>query len=459
MILTLILILAFVFRLVALGQSFWLDEGTSYQFASLNLTELFSVIKSDFHPPLYYLLVKLWLPFAGHSEWLIRLPGVIFGVAQVYALYLLVKLVTNNRQTSLIAALLLAINPLHIYYSQELRMYSMAVLFTILSWYFLLNKKPIFYFLSTILGLYTFYGLFFVLLSQWVYVLIKKENIKSFLVVNLNLGIAFLPWVPTLLQQLSGGGYLTQVLPNWSTLSGVFSLKALALIPTKFIMGRISVSPTNFYMIISGLLIAYSGLLILIGIKKDTLHLSLWLIIPIIVSAIISINTPILGYWRLLTILPAFIALLAIGINHLPNWATYSNLAVLVSISIMANIIFWITPSFQREDWRGLSNKILSDKNSQIIINFPSKFAPMHYYMPDTITYFSQQSLGKMRTDIDNSVGAKIKPKSTVYLLDYLSDLTDPQRTTLKWLKQIGLKEINTHTFTNLGTVYEFKAP
>ena len=64
----LILIIAFLFRLIGLNQSLWLDEAVTAkvvrQFSYLDIVRQFS--PSDFHPPLYYLFIKFWTNIFGY---------------------------------------------------------------------------------------------------------------------------------------------------------------------------------------------------------------------------------------------------------------------------------------------------------------------------------------------------------------------------------------------------------
>ena len=130
-----IVLLALILRLISLNQSLWLDEATSALVArdySWNLI-FGQFLPGDFHPPLYYMLLKIWGLFFGTSEIALRSLSVVAGVATVYLVYKIVNATT--------AALLLATSGLHIYFSQEVRMYQLASFFVALAVYFFVKSK------------------------------------------------------------------------------------------------------------------------------------------------------------------------------------------------------------------------------------------------------------------------------------------------------------------------------
>ena len=208
----LILVLATALRFYHIDyQSVWLDEICSILEANPDIkwSDLEATIMlSDPHPPLYFALLKILFQLFGYTTLVSRVFSAIVGVAGVYALYLLGKEI-NNKNTGLLAAFLLAINSFHIYYSQEVRMYALLVLLTVLSYYRLVvylkentYKNAILYGLFTGLMLLTqFFGLF-VLVSQVIillFVFIKKEKthkllfFKQLLASGLVIIISFLP--------------------------------------------------------------------------------------------------------------------------------------------------------------------------------------------------------------------------------------------------------------------------
>ncbi len=127
-------------------QSIWLDEIHTMieSNPALTLREFYDVINfREGMGHLYFFLVRMLHAIFGYSTLTARLFSVFTGIATVYTIYLLGKVVYNKR-VGLIAALLLTVNLYHITYSQEARPYALLVFFCILSFYrlALLLKNP-----------------------------------------------------------------------------------------------------------------------------------------------------------------------------------------------------------------------------------------------------------------------------------------------------------------------------
>ena len=454
----LILLVGLILRLVLSNQSFWLDEGASLMAAKVPLTQFFEYLKSDFHPPLYYLYLKLWLPLAGSSEWIIRLPDILLGTASIFLVFLLGKIIFGKgSKIPLLMSLFLALNPFHVYYTQELRMYNLSAFFVLLSWLALLKNKYIFVSVANFLSLFTFYGAGFNFVSQGLYLLFtKKKDLGKFALSFVPIVVGFIFWWPVFSVQLSNGSFLQEALPGWSLLSGSATIKSLLLIPIKFIIGRVNLDPQSLYFAVGGLLLVMFSLIILFSLKNK-LSKPLWFffLVPIILATIISFKTPVLGYWRYLFILPAFTSLLAIGAMQLPKKLRTLTISFVCLVFVFSNLYFWLTPRFQREDWRGLA-KFIDGKNSLVILPFSGVFAPLNFYETDAVYLPSQVNLGKNESDLSQKLLLETENFQNIYVLDYLADLTDPDRKILNTVRELKQKEKAVYNFNNLGQVYEF---
>ncbi|RME44617.1 MAG: hypothetical protein D6791_12770, partial [Chloroflexi bacterium] len=115
------------------AQSLWWDEGFSLNLAGQNF---WAIVRGDFHPPLYHLLLAGWIRLAGTSEFAARYFSVACGTLLIPVAYRLGRRLFDAT-TGQLAALLVASSPVLLWYSQETRMYILvALIYLTLIWLF-----------------------------------------------------------------------------------------------------------------------------------------------------------------------------------------------------------------------------------------------------------------------------------------------------------------------------------
>src|SRR5438876_1505816 len=119
-------------RTRALGSPFWGDEGLSAGIASHPLSAIPGVLREDGSPPLYYLLLHIWMAVFGTSEAAIRTLSLAFALAAVPAGLWLGRALFGAR-AGWACATLCALSPLLSAYAQEARMYSLLALLSLLA--------------------------------------------------------------------------------------------------------------------------------------------------------------------------------------------------------------------------------------------------------------------------------------------------------------------------------------
>ena len=122
------------FRLDA--QSLWLDEGL--QFFAANAESLLETVeraKAWANPPLSYIITHLFL-LPRSSDFFFRLPSTLFSIGSLPLLFLLAKSLIS-KQAAIFAVLIMAVSPLHVWFSQDGRMYSQLIFFCLLSTIFI----------------------------------------------------------------------------------------------------------------------------------------------------------------------------------------------------------------------------------------------------------------------------------------------------------------------------------
>ncbi|MBW4021663.1 MAG: hypothetical protein HIU92_00770 [Proteobacteria bacterium] len=104
---------------------FWLDEVTTVQRASLPFWGMVQNALAAHHLPSYFAITALFAHY-GLTEAILRLPAAVFGAAACGVVYLIGQRLGGWR-AGLVAALLLALSPLHVQYGQEARSYTFVV--------------------------------------------------------------------------------------------------------------------------------------------------------------------------------------------------------------------------------------------------------------------------------------------------------------------------------------------
>ena len=226
LILGLIMLLGLGLRLVQLDfQPLWWDEGYTVWFTAQPLAEMLARTAADIHPPLYYALLHGWTRLFGMQPISLRLFSVLLSLPAIPLAYVLGRDM-RDRATGYLAALLVAVNPLAIYYGQEVRMYGLAATLSLAAlwtgWRFSEvspkgAKTPrredwrwgIAYGLSVLAGLYTLYVFILLPIAQYLWVLlVRRARWKAFLVSLVGGGLLYLPWA------LYAGPKLLSYVPN-----------------------------------------------------------------------------------------------------------------------------------------------------------------------------------------------------------------------------------------------------
>ena len=109
------------------SKGLWLDEAYSVVTARLPLMEMLEKLSSDATPPLYYVILAPWIQLFGAGEAAARALSIVFSIGGIALMGLLSFRYFSLRIASVVT-LMLAFIPMHIYYAQEARMYSLLAL-------------------------------------------------------------------------------------------------------------------------------------------------------------------------------------------------------------------------------------------------------------------------------------------------------------------------------------------
>jgi len=193
----------------------WLDEALTVNIAGRPLHELPSYLRRDGAPPLFYVLLHVWMGVFGHSDVAVRALAGLFGVVTVPLAWLAGRRL-GGTSAAWAAMLLVATSPFAVRYATETRMYSLVALLTVLGFLALDRalRAPRAGNLVAVgavaaLLLYSHYWSIYLLGTTVLWLAYQawrgrpewRRGARAALVATVLGCLAFLPWLPTFLFQ------------------------------------------------------------------------------------------------------------------------------------------------------------------------------------------------------------------------------------------------------------------
>jgi hypothetical protein len=221
-----LLAISLAFKARGLGSAYWIDEGLSVGIGSHPFFDIPGLLVKDGSPPLYYMLLHVWMSWFGTSEFATQSLSAVIGLLCVPAAFWAGD-VMMGRRVAWAAATLAAVNPFLTLHSYEARMYALLVLLGILaSTAFVLafvqrraRWRPVFGVLLALM-LYThnwsiFFGAACVVALAWLWrcapVAERRPLLRDGLIGFGVAALLYAPWLPTLASQAKHTG------APWST--------------------------------------------------------------------------------------------------------------------------------------------------------------------------------------------------------------------------------------------------
>ncbi len=422
-IMILIIIFACVNISLIFNDSVWQDEAYTMDMIRGNIDEIISSTAEDVHPPLYYIIVKIFTMIFGYSVPIVKIVSIIPVILIMIFVALKSKKIFKEKyfKISILFILLIGFFPVAFIQNIELRMYTWAMFFVTCSGiyaYELYNKPKsrknlILFVLTSICAAYTHYYAAltecFIYLFLIVNLIRKYKAWKEVLVI---IGITFalyLPWIPIFIKQF------LIVKDHWWL--QVFDANTILSIIQYLFDGKF----TNIFLITC--IATIVGMIMHIRVnRKDN---EIWFAILCITSFILMVTT---GCLVSIILRPVFVhrymyvgvGLLFLGISIGIAKIEYGKLLLSIFVSvIILNFPFSYNNAYIREykngteDFKEFSKNIEIQEN--IVTDLKDVYYTLPYYLPnynlkctiidkDTKGYvFTQKTLEKVEEIIDNS--------------------------------------------------------
>ena len=441
--LVLILLLAFALRFYRLGfQSLWLDEATSAFFASLSFHDILkATFSSEPNPPLYFCLLRFWTLLLGNSEVALRSLSALAGVAYIPFIYLLGRQILSRR-IALLAAFISAISPFLIWFSQEARAFSLVALLSLVNTYFFIkacHQGKILWWIgfsaSLLLSLYLhFYAallvpfeLVFFLVSRW---RLGRQRLL-YLAATIVPVLLFLPWLVSIYGAATG--------ETWRSYSPPRELIQSTL--HAFVSGEILGQKDTLIWIIVFVILAGVGVIPARKGRSLTIEhgeavgfMGLYLLLPIGLSFLLSLHTPIFMPRYTVILVAPFYLLVAKGLDRL--WRL-SFVLPMIGCGIVLFIFGWsLSVAYSciiKEDYRSAAQYLkvyAADSDATVFVAGSTRLG-FDYYDVSGLTPFG---LIEDESQIEAELLNQVNTHDRIWLVLSHEQFADPRNILLPWL-------------------------
>jgi mannosyltransferase len=348
------------------------------------------VKSSESNPPLYYVLAWSWAKAFGTSEFGLRSLSALFGLATVPIAYC-IGAELSSRRTGLIAAALVAVNPMLIWYSQEARSYALLVFFCAVSLLFFARalrtrsgRDLWLWALASALALCSHYFAFFAVAVEAVWLLVAMRSSWRRLLPPLTfVGLTGLALVPLILAQINPThvGWIEE-----SPLSSRFFQTGVS-----FLIGEtghvIAEPPREHYALVPAILIAAAWLIAAVRGTERELRGTLLVIVVGIGVLLLALLAALVGkdYVVERNLLPALLPLgIAAAIGFGAERAR--RLGTLLAGGLC---VYWVgfgihvtqTPNLQRPDFRAIVEELGPPHRPRAIVSWKLAAVPVRFYL------------------------------------------------------------------------------
>ncbi len=392
-------------RFSTLGeQSFWTDEATTYAIVAHGLGHVISAVpKTESTPPLYYVVLWLWSRAFGLSEAGLRSLSALWGVLTIAVVGLVGRRLANER-VGLAAAVLTAVNPIMVWYSQEARAYAMVIFLSALSLLLLLwalerpeSRRLAAWGVCGAAAISTHYFAVFVIVPEVVWIvgalwsrgLLTPGRGCACLLPLAVVGVALLPLA---IHQADGRAAFI------AADEGSLPRRVVRLVKQD-ILGLNEPAKAAFSAIGGLLVVLAGGLLLRRATRSEQRHVLLPLAVGIggislgLLAAVAGADY--IDTRNLLPTWPALALVIAggLGAGAAGRLGTLG-LSALAALSLACLLAVVLTPLYQRANWRGVAHTLGPPHGERAIIGDPLAYTSLSASLSPYVARLSQVQTG-----------------------------------------------------------------
>jgi mannosyltransferase len=382
-------------RVATLGtQSLWFDEAVTARLMRMDVHALLAAIPhSESSPPLYYVLAWLSSRLLGIGEVALRALPALLGTATIPAVWALGRRLGGDR-AGLAAAVLVAVNPMLVWFSQEARAYALLALLGALSallWLRALELPRAGRLLGwgavAALALATHYFAVFLVGPQALWLALRARTPRARVTALALPVVAAAALAPLALEQRSND--------SAAFITRTALATRLTQIPKQFLVGYDA--PLETLLAIASALALLVGAAGLVGLlagragvspqaRADALRLAAITVAALAAPALLALAGEDHVVTRnVLAALPLAAALAGAGLAAaaaVAPWPAAAATAAICLLWLVAVLGVAVDPALQRDDWRGAARALGTTGDERIVVTAPGALVPLRYYLP-----------------------------------------------------------------------------
>jgi hypothetical protein len=399
-------------RYVHLGrQSLWVDEMLTIMNSHIGTPMAASDVFRNLQGPMVSLMMHLWGAI-GSGEAFLRLPFALAGGFTVVAVFYLARRLVGT-WASLHTTFFVAISPMLLWYSQEVRGYAFVVLFGVLMTYFLVRwmarpstRDLVLYGLFLFAALVSNLSAAFIAFAHFLYLLLtpsRRRLLGKWIVAIFVVLLVFSPWVREIMVRVHPEKVVTG--DTGTPLRGGAELSAM-VVPYSFFAYSVgySLGPSlrdlktrraeaireNIHWIaLAAAVFAIPGIVGIRSLLRTKpnllLLLVLWLAVPFLaIIALVIGNVKVFTPRYALVAFPAYALIIGQGLSVISRtrfWVLTVILAGLLSIS-MYN--YFTSPVYGKDDARSAARFIAEDLREKDVVAGVYTAEPLMHYLKGT---------------------------------------------------------------------------
>jgi mannosyltransferase len=384
------------------SQSLWYDEYVTTLDLRNRLAEMLisALPHTEGSPPLYFLLQWFWVPIVGRGDAAVRSLSAIAGIATVPMTYLVARELQQSRRIARIAAFLVAVNPLLVWYSQEARPYSLLALTGTISVYFWARARRLdrrsdylWWGLAAAAALCTHYFAIFLIVPELAWLLyLRRGRVKDVLWGSIPLAVVVVPLGLLALAQRGGN-------QAWI---GDFPIELrFAEMGRSYLLGP--AEPWGLWYLIGVVIVVIAAVTVILRGEPGERNAAATLAVLGLSGYVLALFATLVGADYILgrNLIASFVTLLlvvAIGLGaRRAGWLGIVATVVLCVGSTAVVLEVAGNSNLQKPDWRAIAGILDHGGTQRAVVVDAYLGAPLERYLDDFHTFDSKHKRAAVR--------------------------------------------------------------